>query len=140
MLCGETAAKKGALDTLFAAVFERADGLGLIEERPEGAVDATGLESRYASAHYVNRRNESRAFVQRHWPKFTVVCHVKTYLFAGAVMSCGPSNDVAFFKPAMTQAAGHIAFDRILADKGYDAEYAHNGAETNWESVPPSFH
>lgn len=125
MLCRTTAAKKGAVEELFAAVFERADELGLIDERPEGAVDATGLESRYVSAHYVNRRKESGDFVQRHWPKLTVVCHVKTYLFAGAVMSRGPSNDVAFFKPAMTQAAEHIAFDRILADKAYDAEYAH---------------
>ena len=121
----KTTAKKRALDGLLAAVFERADALGLIDERPEGSIDATGLESRYASAHYLNRRDGPGAFVQRHWPKLTLVCHAKTYLFAGVVVSRGPSNDVAFLKPAMSQAAEHISFDRLLADKGYDAEYAH---------------
>ena len=107
------------------AVFECARALNLVDERPEGAIDATGLESRHVSAHYRNRRGDTGTFEQRHWPKLTIVCHTHSYLVAGAVVDRGPSNDVAYFVPALTQAAERIDFDRILADKAYDAEYAH---------------
>jgi len=120
-----TATKKRALDALLTAVFAQARAAGLIESKPEGAVDATGLQSGYASAHYLNRRAESGDFVQKHWPKLTLVCHNATYLIAGAVASRGPSNDATFLPPAMLQATEHIHFDRLLADKAYDAEYIH---------------
>ena len=116
---------KGALDALLRGVFERARALNLLDERPEGAIDATGLESGHASAHYLNRRGDTGHFTQRHWPKLTIVCDTGSYLIAGAAAARGPSNDVACFIPALTQAAEHIHFDRILADKAYDAEYAH---------------
>ncbi len=106
------------------ACFERARGLALIDERPEGAVDATGLEARHASSYYVDR-NGYRPFRRRKWPKLTVVCHTATHLLAGVVVRRGPSNDSPQFAQAVQQAAAHVAFDRLLADAAYDAEHNH---------------
>ena len=72
---------------MFKAVFERARALKLLNKRSEGAIDATGLESGHASAHYLNRRGDTRSFTQRHWPKLTIVCDTDSYLIAGAVAS-----------------------------------------------------
>lgn len=96
----------------------------MIDERPEGAVDATGLEARHASSYYVDRSGY-RPFRRRKWPKLTVVCHTATHLLAGAVATRGPSNDSGQFPAALRQAAAHVAFDRLLADAAYDAEHNH---------------
>jgi transposase len=109
---------------LFSAVFVRAHKLNLIDERPQGAVDATGLEARYASSYYVDRKGY-RPFGRRRWPKLTAVCHTGSYLFPGAWVTWGPSNDSPQFAPAVTQAARRIDFDRILADAAYDGEHNH---------------
>ncbi len=106
------------------AIFKRAHGLGLIDERPEAAVDATGLETQHASSYYVQRKGYKR-FRRKRWPKLTVVCHTATHLFAGLVVSRGPSNDSPQFPEAVRQAAANMAFDRLLADAAYDAEHNH---------------
>lgn len=106
------------------ACFGRAEQLGLIDERPEGAVDATGLEARHASSYYVDRRGYV-PFRRKEWPKLTVVCHTATHLLAGVVLTRGPSNDSPQFPEALRQAAGHVVFDRLLADAAYDAEHNH---------------
>ena len=121
----EKVAKKRALDALFEAVFARAQACGLIGERPEGAVDATGLLAHYVSAHYLNRRQATGSFYQRVWPKLTVVCEFDSYLIAAAVVARGPSNDAAFFEEAVRSAAGRLALTRLLADKAYDSEPFH---------------
>lgn len=100
-------------------IFERAHSHELIDQRPEAAVDATGLESQHASSYYVQRKGYKR------WPKLTVVCHTATHLFAGAVVSRGPSNDSPQFPEAVGQAAGSVQFDRLLADAAYDGEHNH---------------
>ena len=106
------------------AIFQRAHGLALIQQRPEAAVDATGLETRHASFYYVDRKG-CRPFRCKKWPKLTVVCHTATHLFAGVVASRGPSNDSPQFPEAVKQAAANMAFDRLLADAAYDAEHNH---------------
>ena len=106
------------------AVFERARARGLIDERPEAAVDATGLETRHASSYYVERKGYRR-FRRKRWPKLTLVCHTASHLFAGLVVSRGPSNDSPQFPEAVNQAARSVCFDRLLADAAYDAEHNH---------------
>lgn len=98
--------------------------LGLIDEHPEGAIDATGFEIRHVSQYYSFRRGE-KTCSQKFWPKLTVVCHTQSHLWAGAVVSRGPSNDASFFPEAMRQAARVIDWDRMLADRAYDAESHH---------------
>jgi len=106
------------------AVFDRARARGLIEERPEAAVDATGLETRHASSYYVERKGY-RPFRRKCWPKLTLVCHTASHLFAGAVVTRGPSNDSPQFPAAVRGAAQNVHFDRLLADAAYDAEHNH---------------
>jgi transposase len=96
----------------------------MIGERPEGAVDATGFETRHTSSYYVDRKGY-REFLRRRWPKLTVVCETGSYLFAGMNTGHGPSNDSPYMPEAMRQAARHIAFDRVLADAAYDGEHNH---------------
>ncbi len=96
----------------------------MIDAKPEGSVDATGLETRYASRYYAWRRGQ-RGHERLRWPKLTVVCHSATHLLAGADVSWGPSQDSPQFPPVMHQAAELIRFDRLLADAAYDAEHNH---------------
>jgi hypothetical protein len=106
------------------ACFAQVHRGGLIPERPEAAVDATGLATSHASAYYVKRKG-CEPFQRRDWPKMTLVCETRTHLLAGAVMTRGPSNDSPQFPEAVRQAAGNISFDRLLADAAYDAEHNH---------------
>ena len=66
-----------------------------------------------------------KRFLRRRWPKLTAVVHTKTHLFAAAVVSDGPSQDSPQLPEAMRQAARHLHPNRLLADKGYDAEHNH---------------
>lgn len=119
-----TAAKKGAFEKLLRAVFARARKLKLLKQLSQGAIDSTGLESRHTSRHYINRKGYKR-FLRYHWPKVTIVCHTDTYLFAGCIVSRGPSNDSPEFVPALRQAHQFVRFKRMLADAGYDGEHNH---------------
>ena len=48
-------------------------------------MDATGLDSRYASRHYVQRSGYKR-FTRLAWPKLTVACHTGSHLLVGAAV------------------------------------------------------
>jgi hypothetical protein len=101
----------------------------LIEEKPEVAIDATGLEASVCSAHYARRlRDGNRRYRVPKFPKLTLVCHTSTHLIASALTSVGPSYDYKLFRPAMLPAAWNLDIDRVLGDSGYDAEYNHKMA------------
>jgi hypothetical protein len=95
----------------------------LLSDRPEAAIDATGLETPQASHYYLSRSGRLRR--RKDWPKLTVVCHNRTHLLAGAVATRGPSNDSPQFPEALRQACRNVSFDWLLADAGYDAEHNH---------------
>lgn len=109
---------------MVSAAFARARELGLIERRPQAAVDATGLETRHASRHYVLRAGYRR-FLRCRWPKLTLVCHLRTHLLAAAVVTDGPSQDSPQFPAAMRQAARLARWSVLLGDAGYDGEHNH---------------
>ena len=124
MLCRTTTCKRGSFESLLTAAIARARQLGLIDRRPEAAVDATGFEARHASRYYVFR-SEKGAAQRRSWPKLTAVCHTRSHLIVGAVVTRGPSQDSPQFFPAMYQAGCQLKWDRLLADAGYDSEQNH---------------
>ena len=124
VLCRKKAAKKGAFETLLNATLNHARQMKLIPKRPIGAVDSTGMESRHASRYYVHRVGYKR-FLRYSWPKITAVCEVDTHLFAGCIVTRGPSNDSPQFIPVMKQAAEGIHFTAALADAAYDGEHNH---------------
>src|SRR5829696_4418510 len=71
-----TTCKRGSFESLLTAAIARARQLGLIDRRPEAAVDATGFEARHASRYYVFRSEKGTA-QRRSWPKLTAVCHTR---------------------------------------------------------------
>lgn len=124
LLCRKKAAKKRAFEDLLASMFNQAHQAKLIEDRPTGAIDATGLETRYTSQHFIDcRRRES--FYRRDWPKLTIVCDIKTHLIAGCIVTRGPSMDFPNLEKVMSQSQRYIHFDKLLADAGYDSEANH---------------
>jgi hypothetical protein len=82
------------------------------------------LESRYVSRYYVWRRGEKR-HARLRWPKLSALGHGQSHLFAGALVSWGPSQDSPQFSPVVCQASHSIRFDCLLADAAYDAEHNH---------------
>jgi len=98
----------------------------LIDEKPEAAIDSTGLEASVRSAHYARRRRDgNRRYRKRKFPKLTIVCHTQSHLIAAALSTVGPSYDVNLFEPAMVRASWNLEADRVLADAGYDSEPNH---------------
>ena len=91
LLCRKTAFKKRAFESFLNTIFEQASDIGLLDEHPQAAVDATGLESRHTSRYYVRRRGYKR-FLRYHWPKVTAVCDTKTHLFVACIVTRGPSK------------------------------------------------
>ncbi|MEM1356509.1 MAG: transposase [Planctomycetota bacterium] len=118
--------EKGAFDRLLSACFARARRVGLIDDGRQhtAAIDATGLETRHVSAHF-KRRVWGKPVWHSAWPKLTAVFHAASQLIAGVVVGLGPTQDSPQFAEAMRQAAKHVGFTRVLADRGYDAEHNH---------------
>jgi hypothetical protein len=124
LLCRATAAKKRAFEKLLASIFEHAEGLGMLDEPPEAAIDSTGMETRHVSRHFVHCTKRPSYF-RRTWPKVTIVCDTHTHLIAGCIVTRGPSYDFPLFNKVVRQACKQLTFARILADAGYDSEANH---------------
>ena len=101
----------------------RAQEGGLIGDKPEAAVDATGLESRHTSRYFFARAGRDRS--AHTWTKLTVVCDTGSHFFTAATVSVGPTNDAPQFRPAMHQASLAVRWDRVLADAAFDSEENH---------------
>ena len=103
----------------------RAHRRGLISDRAEASIDATGLEIRHVSSYYGGRRAD-RGDPRRHrWPKLTAVSLNESHLIIAAAVTMGPSNDSPVLAAIMPDAARRVDLDRLLADAGYDAERNH---------------
>lgn len=101
----------------------RAQDRGLIDEKPEAAIDATGLESRHTSRYFFKRAG--RKLSAQSWVKLTVTCHTASHFFTSATVSLGPSNDSPQFRPALQQACLVVSWDRVLGDAAFDSEENH---------------
>ena len=121
MLRGAAAPQKGAFAVLLCRATASALDRGLIGEKPEAAVDATGLESRHTSRYFARRSGAEHAS----WTKLTTACHTRSHFLAGATVSTGPSNDSPQLRPVMAQASLAVAWDRVLADAAFDSEGNH---------------
>ena len=97
----------------------------MIGDKPKGAVDSTGYETRHVSLHYRSKRADTRQFWVYTFPKLTVLCHTQSYLWLAAQVSKGPTNDSPDFAPTVMEAASRIALDQVLADAAYDSDHHH---------------
>jgi transposase len=102
----------------------RAEACGLLNGTSRCAIDATGLETRHVSRHYVWRSNLKR-YGMRKWPKLTGVFDIDSHLVIAMHRCMGPCQDSPQFAPAIRDAARRRTITAVLADKGYDAEHNH---------------
>lgn len=88
------------------------------------AVDATGMETSVASAHFVSRSGRQR----RRWVKVSLVVVCGLLFPTGMVMGWGPSSDKSD-APEVLEKSFDVPLDalpqRLYGDAGYDADWIH---------------
>ena len=87
-------------------------------------MDATGLETRHVSSHFI-RCTKRDSYRRRSWSKVTVVCDTRTHLIAACRVRQGTSYDFRELPRILADAHRHVRFGQILADSGYDSEANH---------------
>jgi hypothetical protein len=95
---------------------------------PQAAVDATGMETTTASAHFNTRRGRRR----RKWVKLSLVIFCGSLLPLALHLDWGPSNDKRQAAALLSQALGNAVPSRLYADAGYDAEWIHQLCREGW--------
>ena len=108
-------------------------------EPAAAAMDATGLETTTASAHFQCRRGGER----RKWVKISTIILCGSLLPMSLVMAWGPTNDKCQARELMAKAQSVAMPDTLYADAGYDAEWIHAQCREEWgpESViKPAVH
>jgi hypothetical protein len=97
------------------------------------AMDATGLETTTASAHFQCRRGGER----RKWVKISTIVLCGSLLPIGLEMGWGPTNDKCQAQSLIAKASQAAQPDKLYADAGYDAEWIHEQIREQWgpESV-----
>lgn len=108
-------------------------------EPSAAAMDATGLETTTASAHFQCRRGGQR----RKWVKISTVILCGSLLPLSVVLAWGPTNDKCQAQALIAKAQRAGVPDKVYADAGYDAEWVHVQCREQWgvESViKPAVH
>ncbi len=111
-----------------------AAGLRQAGAQPAVAVDATGLETTNASAHFVSRAGRAR----RKFKKLSVSVVCGALLPLALVIAWGPGNDKtqAFELLAKTfeaaEQGAHLPA-KLYADAGYDADWIHGVCREVWK-------
>ena len=95
----------------------------------QAAVDSTGFEVQQTSHYFVRRRAKARKDWQittyRRFPKLDILVDCSNHLVLAAIAERGPGPDITHFERIVCQAYGRSRMETLLADAGYDAEWAH---------------
>ena len=93
------------------------------------AVDSSGFESHHTSRYFVRRRAKGRKDWQKTtyktFPKLALVADCSNHLVLAAIAERGPWPDITHFEQIVCQAHRRARMETLLADAGYDAEWAH---------------
>lgn len=95
------------------------------------AIDATGMETSVASAHFTSRAGRER----RRWVKLSVAVVCGSLFPVGLVLDWGPGSDKAQTAALLDKSLDRPAPElpqRLYADAGYDADWIHATARENW--------
>jgi len=97
------------------------------------AMDATGMETTTASAHFQSRAGRMR----RKWVKVSTIILCGSLLPLSLVLDWGPGNDKCQARPLIAKASQTTLPAKLYADAGYDAEWIHDQCRLEWgtESV-----
>jgi hypothetical protein len=101
--------------------------------RTAAAMDATGLETTTASAHFQSRAGK----VRRKWVKVSTIVLCGSLLPLSLVLDWGPGNDKSQARELLRKASKATLPATLYADAGYDAEWVHDQCRLKWgaESV-----
>ena len=128
------------LEIADAMIQSIARAVGRLEPEPAAAaMDATGLETTTASAHFQCRRGGQR----RKWVKISTIILCGSLLPLSLVMDMGPNNDKCQARELIAKASQSGLPEKVYADAGYDAEWIHVQCREQWgvESViKPAVH
>ena len=114
--------ERSAVLEILGAMLQRLGQASLRQEKQPVAIDATGLETSTASAHFVSRSKKERT----KWVKLSVAVLTTSLLPLGVVLDWGPNNDKCQVWPLLQQSlAGPEKPSKLYADAGYDAEWVH---------------
>jgi hypothetical protein len=114
--------ERSAVLEILGVMLQRLGQAALRQEQQPVAIDATGLETSTASAHFVSRSKKER----KKWVKLSVAVLTTSLLPLGAVLDWGPNNDKCQAWPLLQQSlSGAIKPPKLYADAGYDAEWVH---------------
>ena len=115
--------ERSAVLEILGAMLQRLGQASLRQEKQPVAIDATGLETSTASAHFVSRSKKER----KKWVKLSVAVLTTSLLPLGAVLDWGPNNDKCQVWPLLQQSLSGqpIPPPTLYADAGYDAEWVH---------------
>jgi hypothetical protein len=114
--------ERSAVLEILGAMLQRLGQASLRQEAQPVAIDATGLETSTASAHFVTRSKKER----KKWVKLSVAVLTTSLMPLGAVLDWGPNNDKCQVWPLLQQSlSGPIKPSKLYADAGYDAEWVH---------------
>lgn len=95
------------------------------------AMDATGMETSTASAHFVSRSGRER----RRWVKLSTAVVCGCLFPIGLVADWGPTNDKCQAQELLTKSFD-VPLDclpqRLYADAGYDADWIHELCRGEW--------
>jgi len=103
------------------------------------AMDATGLETTTASAHFQCRRGGQR----RKWVKISTIVLCGSLLPLGLVLDWGPNNDKCQAQALIAKASQASLPAKLYADAGYDAEWIHDQCRLDWgveRVIKPAVH
>lgn len=127
-------ARSKVLEIADAMIQSIARAHGKTEPDPKAAaMDATGLETTTASAHFQCRRGGER----RKWVKLSTIILCGSLLPVSLVMAWGPTNDKCQARELIAKAQKAAVPDVVYGDAGYDAEWIHAQCREEWgvESV-----
>lgn len=115
--------RPGVAEVMHAMLATLAQAVQEADTRPckDAAMDATGLPSTCASAHFESRRGQRR----RRYVKVGVVMWCDWLVPASMEVGWGPSNDKLQARGLLDRASAAIRPDLFYADAGYDAEWVH---------------
>jgi hypothetical protein len=115
--------REGVLEVMHAMLGTLAKVVAEADDSPckDAAMDATGLPSTCASAHFESRRGKRR----RRYVKVGVAVLCGSLVPASMALGWGPSNDKLQAGELLDRASAVVQPDLLYADAGYDAEWVH---------------
>ena len=113
------------IDAMLLELVRQCDG----DSPEEAAIDATGMETTSASAHYLTRSGKRRS----KYVKLSVCVMAGSLLPSSVVASWGPNNDKADAPELLARASTVSQRKKLFGDVGYDAEWGEEFCRDDWQ-------